>query len=284
MRISFVIPVLLIASLALVSCSKDSARPQPGNENPDEALHPGGPYFVGMIQTGTADTNFVFTYNDKNQVTKVVNTTLKDSLVATYNSAGYPSKVVVAPNGDPVTVEYNYNADNQLIRVTSTWEDDTRPPFKATYKDTLEYSNGVLVKRSSYSIIPGINNGEPYYAGGYTYEVTNGNITSVKAFDMDGHLMSTTTLTYNSDPNVFKTLSLLNVFGVVSIDDIANEDTWFNNNLLTGVSIVTSAEAHIKNFYEYSYNDKKQLIKVVAGPTADSEGSAWGSHTRVFSY
>ncbi|KAA2238540.1 hypothetical protein F0L74_20160 [Chitinophaga agrisoli] len=272
MRLRSAMPVLF-ALLTFVSCGKDDDNPNP---DPDENAHPGGPYFVGVTEgTGGDDTSFVLSYDAGNRVTKVVNTTLKDSVMATYNSAGNPVKVVAKGDGDVVTVDYTYNAANQLTRINSTYESERG--IDAAFSDTLEYNNGLITKKTSYTSHPDINNGQPYLTGYYTYEVTAGNITSIRYFNADGSPGTQKTLTYGSDPNVFKGVSLLNINGFTFIDDIANDECWFNKNLLTGLSQGPSGDVPTINTFTYSYNDEKQLAMVVWGQTF--EGRPGGNQT-----
>ncbi len=277
MRLRAAIPVLLFASLAFVSCSKDNNRLDP---NPDENIPPGGPYFVSVIQgTGGDDTSFVYKYDANNRIIKVVNTTLKDSVVATYNSAGNLTKVLSTGGGYTSIVGYTYNDANQLISISRKWDDSA--PFKGEYRDSMVYNNGVIAKRNTYVIDPGINNGKITFQGHYAYEVTDGNITRINYYGSDGQLSSEKTLTYNNEPNVLKGASLLNIYGALFIDDIANEETWFNKNLLVGLNQSSSTGPFIHTF-AYSYNDEKQLARVVWNLTF--EGAGMGNQTWKFFY
>lgn len=271
MRMKFAIPMLLCTAMALVSCSKDDA-------GPDTSFHPGGPYFVGMKQgTGKKDTSFVFKYNTNKQVEKVTNTTTGASVTGTYDSTGNLSQVVAKYDGSVVTISYTYDAENRLTK-TST----KRNAAVRVYTDTLVYTNGALVKKTTYVIDPDINNGKPTFWGYNTYQMTDSNITNIKTYDVSNYLVGETKLTYNSDPNVFKSISLFNVDDQLGTFEIASDETYFNKNMLAGVTTITNTQARVDWNFTFIYNDNKQLIKAVTTQTFN--GGLWGTYTRAFSY
>jgi hypothetical protein len=114
----------------------------------------------------------------------------------------------------------------------------------------------------------------------YTYEITNGNITSKKEFNSDGSPRSEQTYTYGTEQNVFKDLSLLNIgntFGFSFFADYyADEfDTYFNTNLMNTHSI----NGNQVGTFTKTYNNQQQIIKYLYTTT---DGSPYGAN--VFTY
>jgi hypothetical protein len=104
----------------------------------------------------------------------------------------------------------------------------------------------------------------------FTYEVTNGNITSKKEFGSDASPLSVQTYTYGTEKNVFKDISLLNLgntFGFSFFADYyANGfDTYFNTNLMSTHSI----NGKQVGTFTKTYNGQ-QIIKYLYNTTADS--------------
>ncbi len=282
MKMRFVIPMLLCAFTAFVSCSKNDDNPQPetetpgGNDNPDDTYHPGAPYFIGMIQVNGVKDTTLFRYNAKKQLVNVVMLG-GDSVTGTYNSADNLSQIVVKHNDGTLsaTINFSYNADNQLIRIGNKLGN-------TEYVDTMIYVNGVLSRRNGYEIDPAVNNGKPRNYGYDIYVVTDGNITNLKNYDNGGNFMSEATMTYNSDPNVFKTLALFNKLENLDVTDIANDLIAFNKNMVTGATTITNVQARIVNVCEYTYDDKKQLIMAVTSQTINGKLNL--DYKRMFSY
>ncbi|WP_188316085.1 hypothetical protein [Chitinophaga agrisoli] len=278
MKMRFVIPALLCAFTAFVSCSKTEDNPKPetetpgDDESPVDTSQPASHNFIGMIQgTGVDDTTFVFNYDANNRMKNVVNVSWEDSLIGTYNDAGNLSQMVLKDNGSITTVTYTYNAANQLTQISHKQGNDEN-------RNVFEYTNGVVSKNSSYAVGP---NGELSLGAYYIYEVTDGNITKIKSYS-GGLFTGESTLTYNSDPNIFKSLSLFNDNSALGMNDIADQQTWFNKNMCTGSTFINTTQTTTVNAFTYTYNADQQLTKVVS--TQTFAGSLYKTRTRKFSY
>jgi len=279
MKLRFVIPMLLGAFTAFISCSKDNEGSGPEksdqNQNPHDTVHLGAPYFIGMVLVnGDRDTT-LFKYDVNKRLTNIVDTYVGESMTGTYNSSGNLSQVVINDdNGNSFTVSYTYNESNQLIRIG-------RGSEYGEFVDTIIYVNGTLAKKSIYSIdLP--HKGKPINRGYETYEVTDGNITHVMSYDSGGNLIADGTMTYNGDLNVFKSLAFYCTSGNLNVADIASDVAMFNKNMIASSNTVTNAQAHLASTYEYTYDDKKQLIMSVLSGTFN--GSPNQNTTRTFFY
>jgi YD repeat-containing protein len=263
MKMKFAIPLLLIGSLTIFSCSKDDNSP--GGETPGDSL------FVKITQglIPGDDTVFIVSYDDSHRIKSIINSSWEDTLEATYNAAGQLGTITEKDGyGDGNVTTLSYNADHQLTEFNFKGGN-----YQTRY--TFEYTNGVLAKKSFYANDP-FDGGTPTLWNYATYEVTNGNITGMKEYSNQDVLLNEITFTYSTEPNVFKPLSLFNAgMNILGADDIANFETFFNKNLLK--SKVVTGQQNYTFTYDYTYNDKKQLTKVVVNLPE-------GAHTRQLSY
>jgi len=267
MKLKFTVPVLLFGCLAIFSCSKDK------NEPTDETQNQGDSLFVKMTQgiLPDDDTVFLLSYDANHRVKSIINSSWEDTLEATYDVSGNLNTIVQKSEYGGETVNFSYNAANQL----------TAYNLKAgnyRVKYLFEYTNGVVSKKSFYSNDP-FDGGEPTLFRYYTYEVTNGNISSMKEYADDDHLVGETKFTYNNEPNIFRSISLFNAgMNHLGAQEIANFETFFNKNLLTGIAVSGSQTTNYTGTYTYTYNDNKQLTKVIVSFGDD------GTLTRQLSY
>ncbi len=251
MKMRSTIPLLLMAALAFASCSKDKDNVDPDKETPSE-----GAYFTKMTQglVPGDDTVYLVSYDANHRITKIINSSWEDTLVGTYNNAGYVSSITETEGGLGERVNFTYNANNQVTEVNTQGGN-----YKTKY--AFEYTNGIVSKKSYYNNDP-VDGGPLALWRYYTYEVTNGNITSMKEYDSQGAAVSETKYTYNADPNVFQAMAVFNNFNLLGADDIANLETAFNKNLITSLSYKDNYYEYTAT-YTYTYNDHKQLAKVV---------------------
>lgn len=251
MKMRLTIFALLTASVAIFSCSKDKNTPKP-EENESGGL------MTKMIQglVPGQDTVFVFNYDANNRIKSVINVSDLDTFEASFNTTGLVMTIIAKGPGYRGTRTFTFNANNQLLQA------EFLPPagnFNTKY--TFEYTNGVVSRKNYY-----------YASGGSelklfsytTYEVTNGNITSTKEFFVEGNtFVREVKFTYNNEPNIFQQICLFNWIDFLGADDMAGMEMFFNKNLVTGSTRLDPGFEPANSTYTYTYNDKKQLTKLV---------------------
>lgn len=263
MKMKFTISVMLIASLAIFSCSKNKIDVDPKEEQPGTLITK---MTQGLIPGD--DTVFVFNYDADKRIKTVVDISYSDTFKAVYNAAGLISDVVNTGFGSG-TSSFIYNANNQLIQADFVAGGGG---YKTRY--TFEYTGGVISKQSYYT--GGMGGSQLTLSRYTTYEVTNGNITTAKEYSNSNTLLNELKYTYNNEPNVFQPMCLINWENFLGADDIADIEMFFNKNLVTSIAHTYAGETSTAT-YAYTYNDKKQLTKVVFN-------SPSYIHTRQFEY
>jgi YD repeat-containing protein len=207
------------------------------------------------------DTVYVVKYDASNRITSIIDSVYEDTLKVTYNIAGKVS-AVQDEGWDPAT--FTYNDAGQLTEIFyEAGEYSERYVF--------EYTNGVLSKKSEYAQT---NANSPVLNlwKYHTYVVTNGNITNMKEYSAADALLSETTFTYSAYPNALKPLSLLNSRNTLGLGDLANHETYFNNNL-----IASSTVGGVQTTFTYTYASGERLAQFVSS-------SPNAIYTRMFSY
>jgi len=260
MRMKFTIALAFIASMTIFSCSKDK------NTDPDPEEDQSGALIAKMTQglRPEDDTVFVFNYDAQKHITRIINVTDSDTFNAVFNTAGLISSVALSDGFTYGT--FTYNANNQLIQ-----GDFTGGTFK--YRYTFEYTNGIVSKKNYFTASSA---GELKLFSYTVYQVTNGNITGAKEYGSDGSSVRDYTFTFNDEPNIFQPMCLLNWMNYLGAEDIAGIEKFFNKNLITGMTY-TSSPSSVNVTYTYTYNDKKQLSKVVVSSPSYTD-------TRQFAY
>jgi len=261
MRVKFAAYLLLFISTVIISCSKDDVKPEEQDQS-------GSSLFV-RIQQGINpedDSVYLISYDANKRIKSITDSISEDVLTPAYDGKGNLSstKYTYEVNGSVFssTVTFTYNGADQLTEVYVATE-----PSRYTF----EYTNGVISKKS-YFIQTNANSPALNLWRYWTYEMTDGNITSMKEYNSAGSLVKETTFTYTSEPNVFKPIALINFSNYTGMLELANEDNFFNKNL-----IATSTEGDMKTVFTYTYNSRKQLTKaIVDGPD--------GIYTRMFSF
>lgn len=261
MKMKISIPVLFFVALSIFSCSKDKVT------DPEQ---PGSALFTKMTQglIPGDDTVFVFNYDAVKRIKNIVNSSWNDTLEATYSAAGLLSAVAGRGESGSPKFSFSYNANNQLTEIRFV-----TGPYRTRY--TFEYTNGVISKKNFYQ--NSNDNADPTLYTYSTYQVTNGNISSIKHYRADGNTyLSEETFTYNNESNVFRAMSLINCMNDLGASDIADIDMFFNKNLPTAATVTSSFGSGTATI-NYTYNDKKQLTKTVF------TGSSY-IHTWQFAY
>lgn len=249
MRRKFIIPLLFIATLTIFSCSKDN------DTKPDE--NESGTLITKMTQglRPEDDTIFVFNYDADKRIKSIVDVDELDTFEAVYNTAGLVSAVVGKGTHSWGSTSFTYNTSNQLIQADF---ESSGGGYKTRY--TFEYTGGVVSKQSYYTAMGGSQLALVSYT---TYVVTNGNITSAKEYGSGNTLRGEMKYTYNNEPNVFQPICLFNWMNFLGANDVAGIEMFFNKNLITSETWIPSSGETSNAAFTYTYNDKKQLTKVV---------------------
>lgn len=251
MRLKLAIPVLLLASLTIFSCSKDKDTTDPEENEP-------GWLMTKMTQglVPGLDTVFVFNYDANKRIKSVINVSDRDTFEASFNTAGLVMTIIAKGPSDRGTRIFTFNANNQLLQAEFL---PSAGNFNGRY--TFEYTNGVVSKKNYYYASAGT---EPKLFSYITYEVTNGNITDTKEYFADGNtFVREVKFSYNNEHNVFQPICLFNWINYLGADDIADIEMFFNKNLITGRTRLDPGFEPANSTYTYTYNDKKQLTKLV---------------------
>ncbi|GAA0546544.1 hypothetical protein GCM10009415_30920 [Chitinophaga japonensis] len=204
------------------------------------------------------DTVYLISYDADNRVKSIIDSAYDNTWKPVYDNAG--NLISITESG--WNISFSYNADNQLTQI-----DYQAGGIPARY--TFEYVNGVVSKKSYYTYTD-LQVPELRLWRYFTYEVTDGNITGMKQYDSGDNLVNERKFTYNGEPNVFKPISLFNFLNNLGTNDIANFETFFNKNLITSTSIINNGQAPYVATYAYTYNDNKQLTKIVVSWPSDT--------------
>jgi len=241
--------------IVLASCKKDNS-----NNNGSSS---GGN--LVRIQQGVDpdlnnDTVYLISYDGSKKITSIVDSVNQDTLTAAYDASGHLSTVTETYG---TNASFTYDATGLLTQIDYQLA-GSHEQF------VFEYNNGIVSKETYNS---NLGSGPVSSQGYFTYTVTGGNITDIKAYTSGGSLVSETICTYGSQPNSFKSLSLFNYGGILGTDDIIRPETYFNKNNLAGFSVNGLSASSV-----YTFNGQ-QPTKII---TTDNINS--GVFTWAFSY
>jgi len=235
----------IILAVAMFAACKKSSSDNPPN--------PPGSTGLVRIQQGTDpdlsnDTVYRIAYNDAKKISTLVDSIYNDTLVATYDGSGNLT-AVTDKGAYPINATYTYGANNTLTQLDYVLAGSAE-------RYTFEYTGGVVSKKSYYS---NLGAGPLQLRGYFTYVVTGGNITLIKAYIAGGIQVAAANLTYGAQTNPFSNLCLFNYGGRLGMDDIAPIEAYFNKNIVA--SLATSGiTATLNN----TFDSKQQLGKIVA--------------------
>lgn len=259
-------PAILFGIVLLfVACQKeissDVVAPPGGNGNAGTGTE------IKRIQQGidpnlTRDTIWLITYTATKKINKVIDSLYHDTATARYDA----SDRLIQINGTSGDYSgFTYDAAGLLTQIDYYWAGS-----KERY--LIEYSGGNVSKTTYLS---DLGSGRAYQSLAYeTYTVTDGNITEVKQFTMGGTLDGQATLTYGTQANPFKNLSLFNYGNQLGMDQIVNFYTYFNKNISTGIKVGPITFKTNNTF------TGQKVTKI----TSESFYGTGGSFTWMFSY
>ncbi|MDO1447746.1 hypothetical protein Q0590_15855 [Rhodocytophaga aerolata] len=145
-----------------------------------------------------------------------------------------------ATNDEFAEVRFTYK--NGLTKSLEYWMEDTDSTLSRLHTTVYEYSGSLITKATTT-----FYNGGPSYYSVYTYE--NGNITSVKAYNLSSHvLLEEDYYTYDNKPNPF--YKLTNQYHGSPVNSSRNNVVHYK--IVSYNHIPSKPEMS----YEYIYNDK----------------------------
>jgi hypothetical protein len=252
---------LCFLTFAAMVVSVSSCKKSTGKSTP-----PNGGGKLTRIQQGvdpdiTNDTVYRIVYNAAGQIASIVDSLNQDTLTASYDATNnltgwretYGTSTDFTYNGSQLTqIDQELAGSHEQFVFSYT----SNTLSRVDYNSDLGSGGGVAPQ--GYSIIT----------------MLNGNIGEVQVYSNGGTLLQATTFTYGSETNYFQKISLFDVGGILGTDDIFNQLTWFNQNLLTGSS---SGGQQLTS--TYSFNNADLPVRVVT-----NDPNAGGIYTWQFSY
>ncbi len=241
-----------LSVILFIACQKEIS---------DDVEEPGK---LVRIQQGTSldldeDTVYLLSYDVAGNMVSIYDSSHDQSYTATYNPSGELKKID-ATNGRNATFSYDSG------RLKEIWYN-----AGSIERFSFTYTDGVVSKKSYYS-----DYGSGFVLSRYyDYTVTDGNITHIEEYTPSGTLVSEATLTYSSQLNPFKELSLFNYSNQLGMMNVIDFDTYHNKNL-----ILTRTENQVPRCnIEYTFNAQQMTTKIV-----NNDASYGGPFTWFFSY
>ena len=263
MRLNFTFSLLLAVSIFIISCGKDDVTST--TPPTDSAINNN---FVRLQVGPKNDTVYHFTYDSNKRLKTIEDTAGATIITATYSSAGNISSILVAYGATNThNFTYTYNADNHLTQIDYLAGGVT-PTIIA-----IAYTNGLPSKKTQTATYNGV--AKLYKT--WLYTVKDSNITNIKEYDADSNFVFETVCTFTDKENILKPLGLFGSVYWLDLSQAASLEAFYNKNLIATSTIYDVALTN----YVYTYNDNKQLTKLVASTEYPFYAGIW---TRTFSY
>jgi hypothetical protein len=250
--LSLIICVTLLVSIS--ACKKENNS---NNSNPNTS---GG--LVLRIQQGTDpditnDTVYLISYTDTTHITSIVDSVNQDTLTITTTS-----------NGSPLTVHetygysasYTYDGNGVLLQLDYNMAGSHE-------QDVFEYAGSTLTKRTHNS---NLGSGPLSKQGSFQYVMTNGNITDIKEYDLNGNFVQETTCHYGTQLNNVKNIGLLNLGNILGTESFMSLETWFNKNMVVSYSATGGAVTTA-----YTMNANQQPAHIVSTDNVNNYIYTW---------
>ena len=209
--------IAIAFTMADASCKKSSGS---GNN--------GGSQTSGLvrIQQGVDpnilnDSVYLLKYDINKRLSVIIDSLNQDTLTATYNTGGKLTGIQESSAYSSDQLSATYNTSGQLTELDCSVFGE-QEQFVFTY-------SGTMPSQCVYSTNAGAGSLSVWRTYGYT--VTGQNITDIKEYDASNTFLGEHKLTYGTQTNPFKTLSLFNWGGRLGTDDIIFTETFFNANM-----------------------------------------------------
>jgi hypothetical protein len=260
--------VALLASTS--SCKKSSGPNGSGGQN--------GSGLVRMQQgvDPTDDSIYLFRYDATNRLSVVIDSINQDTLTATYNLASQLTNIQESSPYGQDNLAATYNSTGQLAQIDYTL-------FGEYDRYIFTYSgSGNIPSQCAYYTNAG-SGGLALYRT-YIYTVEGQNITGVKEYNKSNVFLGEHKMTFGSQANPFKTLSLFNWGNRLGTDDIVTTETFFNANLLASTTWYgDSNNIFYTTTVTSTNNSAGNPVKIVAAEKY-TDGSIQNLYTWGFSY
>ena len=246
MKTSLFSLLTVVTVIGFVSCKKETDPPPPPPPPPDPTSR------LVRIQQGidadlSNDTVYLLSYNQAGTISSLIDSVNGYLLTATYDTAGRLEDISEDYTN---AASYTYDINGLLTAINFTIAGSRE-------KYLFTYSNGVVSKKSHYSDFG--SGGAQSLWREYIYTVNGGNITTIKEYNAGATLLNTENFTYGAHTNIFKNLALFNCENILGTENLINFETYFNKNLVTGMS---SSARNITN--AFTLNAEQQLSKAVS--------------------
>jgi hypothetical protein len=225
--------------ISLCSCSKNHDA-GPGSPSDDSTTAGTQLYriFQGVSSDINEDTVWLVNYNDSGRISSLFDSSHNRTMTPSYNDKGQLELVMETYNHG---AGFQYNSDGALTDVYTT-----------NYYH-FDYTDGIVSRKTMYN-----EAGNSVYRY-FDYTVTDGNITTIKEYSASAVLLSTSTLTYTDESNLFKDISLFTYRNEPGTDPVIQLETYFNKNLLKTVN----QNGTITSSTEYIFNKQSLPVKAI---------------------
>ena len=244
--------------LFCISCNKHTADspqiPADSTSSPVQLYR----IFQGVSDDMTKDTVWLISYEDSTRISLLVDSTHQRSMTPAYNDKGQLVDILEPGSHH---VYFNYDTVGRLTEV-----------FASAGHFVFDYVNNLVAHKYEYDS----DNPNQLFRT-YEYAVTDGNITGVVTYNGNGDVLSTAALSYTTELNPFKDLSLFTYNNRMGTREIIEPETWFNKNLRK--SITTNGIQNAETIF--TFNQRQLPVKAV---TDLHETDYPGVFTRQFMY
>lgn len=201
---------ILIGLTIFSSCSTDNNENEPNNTN-------------HRVEREYASNNVYleYRYNENGNLTRILDIDIQEEIDSeinfTYNSNNVVKRNLVSNNSNYSSItNYSFNGSNRLLNAVLTINQPNNPinPIKIITQE-FSYNNNIITVNISSStsdtrvvtlevnssgLINKMIESQYYVVNSYD---TNGNISDIKVFDVNGNLLNTTGYSYDNKPNPF---------------------------------------------------------------------------------
>ncbi len=233
-------------------------------------------------QGNANDTVYLLAYNNYNKVKSVVDSLHRDSLIGYYEADSTLQKIdLYTSYGASSPIEnYVLSYDNNQ-RITEVEYTVSGQHNRLVYL----YANGATRLPSQKDLYTDFGqNTDPELWKSFTYEFTNGNITKMIEYNDAGAPTGlVVTYDYTKVRNIFKNLAFFNLGNYLGLEEIINNESFFNRHLIRSYTITAPGAASLTIQNTYDINSKDELAAATSRMISAS-GDTTNIYTRRFFY
>jgi len=260
--------IVLLSSIS--SCKKSSGTNNPGGQN--------GATLVRMQQgiDPTDDSVYLIRYDGMNRLNVIIDSINQDTLTATYDLASHLISIQESSPYGQDNLNATYNSTGQLTQIDYTL-------FGESDSYVFTYSGGGNMP-SQCAYYTNAGQGGPALYRTYVYTVTGQNITGVKEYSKANVFLGEHKMTFGTQANPFKTLSLFNWGNRLGTDDIITTESFFNANLLATTTWYGDSNNIFYTTTVTSTNNSAGSPAKIVATEKYTDGSIQNLYTWGFSY